>query len=871
MPDRSTQTRKFVFMPDETIEQKYARARDYCQQNNFAEARALAYHLLENHSEEAGAHWGACVILAQAEETPEKCWHYLKSLLANDPEMAWAQQRFQQLKSELLKEAAPAVAVAPAETSIASSPTEEQAPAPAENAPASSLSWIFPFENEQEIADGFADEVHALLRRSEMLSPPPKTLQESLHYALAQKQNKWIAGQPANVFLAPAVLASAQLVALLLQAEQPHEAFVTANIFGEMCKVLLAGHQEKHRPSFEKILSGACRALQNVMDREGAASCAPQEKPELEELRDRLQNLCLSRALSRFFDKPSRKFVDELRERELNKRLRDETLAGYFVERLHKLIAAGKPHEAFVSRNLAMVKPLPLSEDVRRELDRLIGFSPAEETAKGVGQQPSSENDTREHLLVLSPAAEMTNVSAQQPPAENDKRERLIDSSLLTEETIEVAAPKQPEPQEPLAEEKTGTGWRKNISELYPIRKRMAQVDLQKVVDEFQQAGQVQEVATWLKARIAHQPDYFFNYAELAHIYEEHLKDIPEAFNVLRDCLLSQLANPQSEQWMNKTGWKLLHFCKRNNRTDLAQQLYHTVENSGLEIDLLQDLEAFAGAAAVENQSHPAEPESPAIPSAFSDAVSENAGRAPNEFEKVETSPSAEDTGLRDHQSKPNQRRRIKENRCDHSSSSWNGVTSTERVGVFIDHENLWKNAKIVNQVHRMQLPQALSDKVEWFGEILRRLLARAQNEFPRVAYRLTVGYWERPLEARFLPVYIRHKFIPLQPENVMARQPRKQHDHTSEIAIKNGVDFKLADEVRRAQQHALLSGSRLRHVIIVSGDGDFAHLAGNLLEEETHVQIWGVRQATNEVYARILGRKNVVAIDEECLFRNGA
>ena len=80
---------------------------------------------------------------------------------------------------------------------------------------------------------------------------------------------------------------------------------------------------------------------------------------------------------------------------------------------------------------------------------------------------------------------------------------------------------------------------------------------------------------------------------------------------------------------------------------------------------------------------------------------------------------------------------------------------------------------------------------------------------------------------------------------------------------MENAVDFKVADEVRRAREQAMREGTRLSRAIIISGDGDFAHVARALVNDGVNVQIWGGSQETNNRYSEIVGKENVVALDD--------
>ena len=82
---------------------------------------------------------------------------------------------------------------------------------------------------------------------------------------------------------------------------------------------------------------------------------------------------------------------------------------------------------------------------------------------------------------------------------------------------------------------------------------------------------------------------------------------------------------------------------------------------------------------------------------------------------------------------------------------------------------------------------------------------------------------------------------------------------------MENAVDFKLVDEVRRAQKQASLESSFLEKVIIISGDGDFASMVRTLVNEGVDVQIWGGSRAMSHGYTKIVGKNNIVDIDDIC------
>ncbi len=395
----------------------------------------------------------------------------------------------------------------------------------------------------------------------------------------------------------------------------------------------------------------------------------------------------------------------------------------------------------------------------------------------------------------------------------------------------------------PHSEEQTHAEPVENIWDSYPIKTWLEPSRLRQIVDEFLQAGHGEELVRWLKERIVNQPEYFQNYSELARIYEEHTHEIEEAYKVLLNRLLAQLSDPRAEQWMKKTAWNLLRLCQRNGRADLAQQLYATVAKSNLDTEFLKELAAFANSSA---------------PTGSSITNAEEQVAAAPELE--ETAKALEQSPQEAMSSKP-----VFKVARRPEALHLNG-----RVGLFIDHENLWKSARSANERREILLPDNdPKEKARWFRGILRRLLERAQKEFQGVAYRVAVGNWKDPSQAFFLRVYVQSKFIVLQPEWVWETNRNRQTSNSSLVRLKeNSVDFKLADEIRRVQRQALLAGSPLRQVIIVSGDGDYAHLASNLLEEETQVQIWSVFGTPHPAYNNIIGSENIVLIDDECLYR---
>ena len=170
-------------------------------------------------------------------------------------------------------------------------------------------------------------------------------------------------------------------------------------------------------------------------------------------------------------------------------------------------------------------------------------------------------------------------------------------------------------------------------------------------------------------------------------------------------------------------------------------------------------------------------------------------------------------------------------------------------AGLFIDHESLIAALEEVAKAHGLQVPFG-QEKVAWLSSILKHLVDEAIRRVGTLTCRVAVAFWDRAAESRLQTAYHHHDFQLKQPE---------------EIKTGNAVDFKLVTEVRRAQHQATKEGARLDQVIIVSGDGDYAHLARALKNEDVNMQIWAGSKSVNSGYREIIGRENVVLLDDVC------
>lgn len=169
-------------------------------------------------------------------------------------------------------------------------------------------------------------------------------------------------------------------------------------------------------------------------------------------------------------------------------------------------------------------------------------------------------------------------------------------------------------------------------------------------------------------------------------------------------------------------------------------------------------------------------------------------------------------------------------------------------AGIFIDHENFIKS---LERISRSRGIDSYSDKLNWFSQILNHILLECMKRVKGVLrFKVTVAFWDRPQESSLLSSYFFHGFTPAQPER---------------IKLENAVDFKLADEVRRANEQAIRERTKLSQALIITGDGDLSHVARALVNDQINVQIWGGSQETNKMYVDIVGSRNVVVLDDVC------
>lgn len=171
-------------------------------------------------------------------------------------------------------------------------------------------------------------------------------------------------------------------------------------------------------------------------------------------------------------------------------------------------------------------------------------------------------------------------------------------------------------------------------------------------------------------------------------------------------------------------------------------------------------------------------------------------------------------------------------------------------TGIFIDHENMISTLEEIGKQRGVPRPTGRSEGAEWLARILEKLLDEVTRRFGKPEYKVAVAFWSRSLEAGLQGAYLRLNFDVREPES---------------IKMENAVDFKLQHEVTLAERKAERQGSRLDNVIVVSGDGDYSHLARSLVNDGVRLQMWAGRKAVNAAFQNILGKENVIKLDDVC------
>jgi hypothetical protein len=173
------------------------------------------------------------------------------------------------------------------------------------------------------------------------------------------------------------------------------------------------------------------------------------------------------------------------------------------------------------------------------------------------------------------------------------------------------------------------------------------------------------------------------------------------------------------------------------------------------------------------------------------------------------------------------------------------------QAGIFIDHENLIKTLESIGVKRGVDVPRAADTaRAVWFSGILKTLMAEAVRRVGRLEHRVAVSFWDRANEAKVSRAYQECDFQLKAPE---------------ETGKGNEVDFKLADEARRARERALRESTTLARAIVVTGDSDLSHAVRGLKNDGVSVQVWGGSRNTRDMYIQVVGAENFVYIDDIC------
>lgn len=203
----------------------------------------------------------------------------------------------------------------------------------------------------------------------------------SLRFALTKRQ-EFISGSVqvgnSNVFLAPGAMGAAGVANYLLERRGRYaEAFVAANIFGEMCKIPLQRSREKYLTVFEQLLQTASRALAGYWLMNHQRPSISAREGEIVVLQRALDQDCLRQVFSTYFSSGKGFFLPSKQlDQPLIDRIIRETLASYFDQRLRSLLQNDRPRvKDFVTLNLPVVYRLDVKGTLtarRRQWEQLL-------------------------------------------------------------------------------------------------------------------------------------------------------------------------------------------------------------------------------------------------------------------------------------------------------------------------------------------------------------------------------------------------------------------------------------------------------------------------------------------------------------------
>jgi hypothetical protein len=179
-------------------------------------------------------------------------------------------------------------------------------------------------------------------------------------------------------------------------------------------------------------------------------------------------------------------------------------------------------------------------------------------------------------------------------------------------------------------------------------------------------------------------------------------------------------------------------------------------------------------------------------------------------------------------------------------------VATTGKVGIFIDHENMFHSLRSISEARGIPMPErGTKERLTWFAKILEALMLYAERQLGRERSemkKVAVAFWDRPAEAELSRIYYDLAFETARPVDT---------------GKGNEVDFKLADEIRRAREQASREGSALRRALIITGDVDLSHSTQALKNDGVDVQVVAGSQNISDKYILLVGPANFVALQD--------
>lgn len=177
--------------------------------------------------------------------------------------------------------------------------------------------------------------------------------------------------------------------------------------------------------------------------------------------------------------------------------------------------------------------------------------------------------------------------------------------------------------------------------------------------------------------------------------------------------------------------------------------------------------------------------------------------------------------------------------------------STTGRIGVFVDHENLVHGLERISKRRGVEPPMDSGERQDWFGRAFDSIWNEIQRRFGVIEHhKVAVAFWSRPHEAILLDPYFRRNFRVAQPDA---------------IKMESASDIMLGDEIRREREKARNEGEVLDKVIIVGADSDFAIVANSLRQDGINLQVWGGGKDVKSAYISKLGDENFVVLDDVC------